>query len=260
MRYFSLGQYLPYRMQKLLFGDRQQFGILAQEDDPDWQAWLKTYVQFYDSTQKQSVGKSVNDAGYKVLDWVDMADKRVLEIGPGNINHIKWWRGKPSQFVMADLSIELLSKSGEKLDKLPVDYASILVSRDNTGELPFKDATFDMIFTFYALEHLHPFAQHLNGMLRVLKPGGQLIGGIPTEGGIGWGLGRYLTSRRWLLKNTQIDPNKIICWEHPNFANFILQSLDEHPQLKRERLAMWPAGGPLIDANLIVKFLYRKRG
>src|SRR5690606_17752765 len=103
---------------------------------------------------------------------------------------------------------------------------------------------------------LHPFSRYLDGMLRVLRSGGILVGAIPAEGGLGWGLGRFLTSRRWLLRNTGIDPDKIICWEHPNFAEDILRHMDG--QLVRRVLRYWPLGVPSLDLNLIVQFVFEK--
>lgn len=258
MRYFSIGSILPYVMRKHLFGDRKQYGLEVQEDDADWQEWLVATNNFYQSTQKESIGKVVNDAGYRILRQVDFAGKRILEIGPGDIQHIREWHTKPDHLVIADINNELLSRSITKLKDASVDYSALLVSRSNTGKLPFKDESFDVIISFYTLEHLHPLSEHVEALLRVLKEGGLFVGGIPTEGGIGWGLGRYVTSRRWLLKHTTINPNKLICWEHPNTAAHVLQTLDVHPQLKREKLTMWPFGGPIIDVNLIATFLYRK--
>ena len=64
------------------------------------------------------------------------------------------------------------------------------------------------------------------------------MGAIPAEGGLGWGLGRFLTSRRWLKYHTSIDPDKIICWEHPNFAEQVLAQMDQvFPKQKRQ---YWP--------------------
>jgi len=81
-----------------------------------------------------------------------------------------------------------------------------------------------------------------------------LIGAIPAEGGLAWGVGRLLTSRRWLKANTGIDPDKLICWEHPNFADHILQALDRHFIKKTNRF--WPFRLPFIDLNLVVQFIY----
>ena len=93
-------------------------------------------------------------------------------------------------------------------------------------------------------------------MNRVLKPGGILVGAIPAEGGLGWGLGRALTSRRWFKKNTSINPDKIICWEHPNFADTIIKELDR--VFKLQKISQWPLRIPIIDINLIIKIIYKK--
>ena len=75
--------------------------------------------------------------------------------------------------------------------------------------------------------------------------------------GLAWGGGRSLTSRRWLKKNTNIDPDKLISWEHPNFADEIFATLDR--KFTRQALSFWPCRIPLIDANLIGRFIYNKK-
>ena len=123
--------------------------------------------------------------------------------------------------------------------------------------MPLKDNSVDIVLSFYSLEHLYPFQPYLDEINRVLKPNGILAGAIPAEGGFGWGLGRYLTSRRWFKKNTSIDPDKIICWEHPNFADEIIEGLNK--SLTKRKLKLWPFSLiPILDLNLIVKFKYSK--
>jgi len=90
-----------------------------------------------------------------------------------------------------------------------------------------------------------------------LKPGGKIIGAIPAEGGLAWGLGRYLTSRRWLKKNTNIDPDKIICWEHPTMADEILNAMKDKMAL--ECAKFWPLKVPVIDVNLVIQFVFTKK-
>jgi len=106
------------------------------------------------------------------------------------------------------------------------------------------------------MEHLHPLESYINEMKRVMKPGGVLAGAIPCEGGLAWGIGRYLTSRRYLKANSQIDPDKIICWEHRNFADSIMNQLTR--SFKRVCVNYWPLSVPLIDTNLIISFIYMK--
>jgi hypothetical protein len=70
------------------------------------------------------------------------------------------------------------------------------------------------------------------------------------------GVGRLFTSRRWLKKNTVINPDKIICWEHPNYAETILKELDK--AMNQRYINYWPLSIPSIDMNLIVLFVYEK--
>jgi SAM-dependent methyltransferase len=256
MRYFSVGHRLPRIIAKRLFGDRERWGLEVQPDDPCWKEWEKTYLDFYVANQRQSVGNTVNHAGYTVMGKVDLQGKRVLEIGPGQIAHIQYWNPATDKsqvsYVLADIQSEMLDRSSEVLRENGVPFETIAVQRH--GRLPFEDNSFDMVVSFYTLEHLYPFRQFLDEFRRVLKPKGQFVGSIPSEGGLAWGCGRFLTSRRWLFRNTSIDPDKIICWEHPNFAEKILSQLDA--VFEKEELIYWPLKVPSIDLNLILSFIY----
>jgi SAM-dependent methyltransferase len=148
----------------------------------------------------------------------------------------------------------MLDLSSRKLAARGIAHECKLLDRSDAGRLPFGDREFDVVVSFYSLEHLYPLSPHIDGMARILARDGVLVGAIPAEGGLAWGLGRFLTSRRWLKTNTAIDPDKLVCWEHPNFADHILATL-EHT-LKRRYVAFWPAIIPSIDLNLIVKFIY----
>lgn len=257
MSYFTLGHRLPHFLTAPLFGDRKRFGLIVQPDDPCWLEYSSVIMDMYEQTQKRSVGAIVNNAGYRVMEDIDMAGKRVLEIGPGNLEHIKYWQGKPDSYVVADIRQPLLDKAIERLEENDVRYSTALLERSDMGALPFENGEFDIVVSFYSLEHLYPINPYIQGMLRVVKSGGLLVGAIPCEGGIAWGLGRYFTSRRWFLNNTKANPDKIICWEHPNFADQILLTLDS--MLKKQSLVFWPLRLPSIDINLVAKFIYEKR-
>jgi SAM-dependent methyltransferase len=199
----------------------------------------------------------INNAGYRVLNEVDLEGKQVLEVGPGGLYHQPYWNGKPDFYSLVDLDKKFLADASAKLSLQGVSHDLRLTDRNARGTLPAADSEFDIIVTFYSLEHLYPFTQHMKDMLRVLKPGGRIVGAIPAEGGLAWGLGRYFTSRRWLKKNTRIDPDKIICWEHPSMADEILSTLSENLDLIN--LTYWPSLLPSIDLNLILKFIFQKR-
>ncbi len=257
MSYKTFGHRLPYIISAPLFGDRKRFGLTPVEDDPCWTSWKENYHSFYENTQKKGVGQSVNDAGYKILNTVDMDGLNVLEVGPGGLFHIEHWKGKPEHYVLVDLDEDFLDIASDKLRKHKIPFEKRMTTRSAAGVLPSGDNEFDLIVTFYSLEHLYPFHIHLDEMLRVLKPGGRIIGAIPAEGGLAWGLGRFLTSRRWLKRNTNINPDKIICWEHPTMADEILNIMSKKMDMGCVRF--WPLFAPSIDLNLVIKFIFQKR-
>jgi SAM-dependent methyltransferase len=211
----------------------------------------------YEVTQKRSrIGSLVNDAGYRVLSRVELQDREVLEIGPGEITHIERWNGLPRRYTIADIRPEMLERARIPLQRRRIACREALLPRGASSALPFDPAAFDVIVAFYSLEHMHPLPPHLDELVRVLRPGGLLVGAIPAEGGLAWGTGRYLTTRRWFKKHTSIDPDKIICWEHPNFAGSILRELDR--RLRQQHLSFWPLRLPALDFNLVARFVYQK--
>jgi SAM-dependent methyltransferase len=229
--------------------------LTVRPDDPCWEEWERTVISFYSENQRSGVGMRVNDAGYEIVGQVEIGGKTVLEVGPGDVRHHQYWRGLPAQYLLSDIDRSMLETAEKKLDKVGVEHRSILMSR---GEpLPLDDCSVDVVLSFYSLEHIYPLQPYLNELRRVLRPGGMVVGAIPTEGGLAWGLGRLLTSRRWFLKNTSIDPDKIICWEHPNFADTIIRHLDD--TFERVRVSSWPfPWAPLLDVNLVIRFVHTK--
>lgn len=252
-RYPLLAGGLPKCLRKPLFGDRERWGLEAVENDPDWQAWQSAYLDFYGNTQKKGVGKTVNDAGYAILGHVNLDGRQVLEIGPGMLPHSRFWQGKPVHYTVADIKDEFLEGALKVLASHQVSANAIRSSADHIAQ---PDDAFDMVISFYSLEHIVRLEAFLDEIRRVLKPGGLLIGGIPCEGGLAWGLGRCMTSRRYIRQHFTFDPDKIICWEHPNFADRVLTQLDQ--RFTALRKDYWPLKVPLLDINLICSFVYRK--
>jgi len=254
MKYFTIGYSLPNIISSRLFGNRLKYGTKINYDDPMWLEWEDTYLKFYTSTQKAPLGDMINHAGYHIMNKVNLDGKRVMEIGPGDIRHLLYWQGRPGEYVIADIQQTMLDRSSSILLQGGVTHKQVLLERENR-KLPFEDESFDIVVSFYALEHISPLEPALFEIRRVLKAGGLFVGAIPAEGGLAWGLGRLLTSRRWLKKNTGIDPDKIICWEHPSFADTILAELDN--KFMKQRLFFWPFRIPLIDINLVISFIYK---
>ncbi len=245
---------LPLGLRKILWGDRNRWGRTPQEDDPTWREWTEeVYPTFYQSHQRRGFGRTVNFAGYSVMGRVSLAGKRVLEVGAGDLLHTHFWQDEPDELVLVDVHEHMLDAAVKALGNRGFKVTPVLLTPGQP--LPVEDASVDVIVTFYSLEHLHPLDAYLDEYMRVLRPGGELVGAIPAEGGLAWGVGRALTSRRWLRKNTAIDPEKLICWEHPNFSDEVIQALEG--RLRRNELSRWPLGLlPLDDPNLILRFRY----
>ena len=257
MRDFMIRDRLPETWRGPLWGDRRRWGLDVRPADPDWQEWEHAYLAFYAANQRAGIGTSVNDAGYRVMRRVDLEGRRVLEIGPGDIRHIRFWRGRPREYVLVDIQTDMLDKARLRLEAAGMASRSLRVERGQA--LPLEDGSIDIAVSFYSLEHMYPLQPYVAEICRVLKPGGTLVGAIPAEGGLAWGLGRMLTSRRWFRKHTRIDPDKIICWEHPNFADEVVAELDR--RLRRRAVRLWPLSWlPWLDVNLIVRFVYAKPG
>jgi SAM-dependent methyltransferase len=208
-------------------------------------------AELYEKSQRRGLGRVVNDAGYRVLETIDLDDRHVLEIGPGSLAHTSWWRGRPAHYSLVDRRAHFLDEGSAKLATFGIPSNQIL-SDGSSPTLPLPDCSVDIILAFYCLEHLSPLASYLDELHRILRPGGLLAGAIPSEGGLAWGLGRMLTTKRLAKRDYGIDLNKVICWEHPNFADQIVQALRADFRLRH--LSLWPLRLPSPDVNLIIKF------
>lgn len=249
------GRWLPRVLSVPLFGDRAMHGPVPRDGDADWAAWQDAYMTFYTSTQKEGVGARVNDAGYRVLQGIALDGLDVIEIGPGALPHRRFWQGTPANFTAVDIDPRFLDITGERAG---CPYSGIAVAKDQVS-IPLLDASVDLMISFYSLEHLHPLDAYLDEYARILRPGGRVVGAIPNEGGLAWGLGRFLTSRRWIHRNTQIDYDKIICWEHPNFADTIIAGLDQ--RFRRQAVWNYPSLGIRTqNFTLLTRFVYEKPG
>jgi SAM-dependent methyltransferase len=248
---------LPYPFRKVLFGDRRKFGLCPEEDDGDWIIWQQRSVSdFYRNTQLKGIGNWVSRLAYPIIEKVDFKERKVLEIGPGIIRHLQFMKHKPLTYTICDVRREVLKISQQQLFDAGIPCEIILLNGESGHKIPFPDKSFDIIISFNCLEHLHPLNDYLHEMKRVMVEGGQLVGGIPCEGGLAWGVGRFLTTRRYVRRHYGINYDKIICWEHPNFADSIIRQLKAH--FKQKYLRLHPIPCLPIDCNLIGSFLYEK--
>ncbi|HTM46390.1 MAG TPA: class I SAM-dependent methyltransferase [Polyangiaceae bacterium] len=90
--------------------------------------------------------------------------------------------------VMLSLSSSVKNLHGIDLDADPRPASELLKSRNieaaliqgSVYELPYSNASFDLVVSFSTFEHLHDYPKALREVARVLKPGGFFLLGMPS--------------------------------------------------------------------------------
>ena len=259
--FFSIRKYLPEFMQTPLFGDERWRTRTVGEEDRDWTKWCKQFTDFYESYYSNWLNRTVNAGGYSILRNRLVKGDAYLEVGPGIMPHLDFWKKRPKRLDVVDIRQEFLDRSIKTLHERGIESSGFLAT-DN--QLPFPDGSYDAIVSFYSMEHLLDLEECLTEFKRILKPGGILVGAIPTEGGLAWGLGRWMTSRRKFRRefaepdgNQGIRPfdfDKVIAMEHRNSAIKVIRACDR--LFVRRHTSLWPLRIPLVDLNLVVRFIY----
>ena len=189
----SIRKYLPDYVYKRLFGDRDKYGKIPNELDADWIKFNNNIDVIFINTQKKGILNIINNIGYSEIKKIDLNKKSILEIGPGELTHIKFWKEIPENYTLYDVEDKFINLSKQKLKLYKIKEINTV---SNLQDLKKIDSNkFDYIFAFYCFEHILNLDNIVKEVNRVLKDDGQLIGAIPSEGSFLWGLGRLLSTR-----------------------------------------------------------------
>jgi SAM-dependent methyltransferase len=176
---------------------------------------------------------------------------RTLEIGAGLGEHLDFEdASQQREYVALELRDEMAAVIAEHHSEV-----STLVGDVEQG-LDVPDASFDRVVAIHVLEHLRNLPPALDEVRRVLKPGGIFEIVIPCEGGLGYGLGRRVTSQRVFEKRYGTSYDWYIKTEHFNTPGEIVPELDAH--FTRERRTWWPLKVPSVHLNLCLGLTYRR--
>ena len=93
-------------------------------------------------------------------------DREVLEVGCGTGLLLERIAGFAKRAVGVDLSPGMLSHA---------EARGLDVKEASATELPFADASFDVVCSFKVLAHVREIDQAMQEMLRVTRPGGTLV-------------------------------------------------------------------------------------
>ena len=118
------------------------------------------------------------------------------------------WRFEASEFLERQVEVARLNNPGLK------------VRQESIYELTHSDETFDLVFLLEVLEHLDSPDAGLVEVLRILRPGGYLIAGVPREP-----LWRVLNMMRGkYLRALGNTPGHLNHWSSRGFRRYLTRS------------------------------------
>jgi SAM-dependent methyltransferase len=131
---------------------------------------------------------------------------RVLEIGVGaGTDFVQWLRNGASA-VGVDLSPGSLEEARARVDAEALAGAELLVA--DAEELPFPDASFDVVYSYGVLHHSPDTQAAIREVHRVLKPGGEarlMIYHVPSWTGLLlWAVHGLAKLKPWLTPRRAI--------------------------------------------------------
>lgn len=111
---------------------------------------------------------------HEIVRLLEISDNdRILEVGTGTGIHAEYVLNQTSvEYFGVDISPQMLSESQRKLSSY--ENRVKLIGTDALA-LPFKDSVFDGVFCSGSLHHMPSPLETLNEMLRVLKPGKNIV-------------------------------------------------------------------------------------
>jgi hypothetical protein len=179
------------------------------------------YTDHYRKNRSGSQGLSVITAALERWMHRAVADAppgtAILELGAGNLNHVPFERGAASY--------DAVEPFRQLWDDSPFRSSVGAIYEDMDQIEP--DRRYDRVISIAVLEHLTdlPWMVANSGLL--LLPGGRFQAGIPTEGGLLWGIAwRVTTGIAYRLRRGE-DYGRIMRHEHVNTAPEI-QAVLEH--------------------------------
>jgi SAM-dependent methyltransferase len=133
--------------------------------------------------------------------------ERILVIGCGTGREAI---GLSQRFNAEVFGIDLTDKQFVKNE-----YHRVTLRVMNACKMDYPNATFDLIYSFHALEHIHPLNYALAEMRRVLKRGGAFCLGTPNKSRVVGYIGAAATLKfklRWNLADWKMRAMR--CWSN----------------------------------------------
>ncbi|MCX2756968.1 class I SAM-dependent methyltransferase [Photobacterium sp. ZSDE20] len=228
---------------------------INKDEDKEWLDYLSRFSDEYDERVYES-----STTGYVMRAGHIACEKpfsnrehfsKVLEVGSGTGEHLRHVQHSFDEYTVSDGDSAALEVAKKQLSNTST-YDKLVFNVTNARALDFESNSFDRVIATHILEHLYEPHLVIKEWLRVLKPGGTLSILIPTDPGIAWKVGRYMTTRKLGVKKGW-NYDYIMAREHVNPCNNLIAFLKYY--LPDNKHSFWPLSPiPLIDCNLFFNF------
>ena len=150
------------------------------------------------ATVRQHARRTVEEAAAFLLPELQPG-MRLLDVGcgPGSITRGLAERLAPGQVIGLDLSPETLAAARQ--DAVGRSLANLQYERGSVYDLPFPDASFDVVFAHQVLQHLREPGAALREMLRVVRSGG-----LVAVRDVDWGTAAYWPADPWIDRFVEV--------------------------------------------------------
>ena len=214
-----------------------------EPSDRDLAIWAKVNEDLLDWLYAGLTGR-FQIAGHRLIDrWaMPYADKVVVEIGCGHGHHLRYGGNDYHRYIGLDIEYKFLCTLRER-------FPGTRVVNGDAYALPFRDQSVDCVLSVYCFEHLRQLPDCLREIRRVLKPEGELLVGLPAEGGLLYGFGRWLTSKPYMERKYGIDYDAIVRWEHWSTCLEVVEEISHEFSIRRLRYL--PFLIPSVHFNVI---------
>ena len=108
----------------------------------------------------------------RFVDFDDLAGKDVLEVGCGSGIAVQLFAEAGSNVTAVDLTPWAVETTGARMAAFGLDAD---VREADAEQLPFDDESFDLVFSWGVIHHTTDMDRALAELVRVLRPGGQLV-------------------------------------------------------------------------------------
>jgi SAM-dependent methyltransferase len=222
----------------------------------DNQAYQKHYKEIWASGLQYLGGSLITRSIFNSLRR--LPGQRILEIGAGSGESLNLAIPSPrwDSYVALDLAPgwsdpELYKKLTNKENH---NFGSITFVEANAQKLPFPDDFFDAAISTCVLAHIADPEEAIKELRRVVRHGGQVVIGMPTDPGMLNRLVKLLITYPKMRKFGSEDPRLEYAREHPNGIGNLLALLNHHFLSDKSRRTYYPFIIPSWNCNLFVLF------